>query len=160
MARIYTIGYYVVACHFRSPEPSGRPVVNGIPSTELHMHRILIIAALVASSSLASAQAVNVTLSEWKVGLDRDTVRAGPVTFKVKNAGTVTHGFFVRGEGVAKGSHEIPAGENAPLTVTLKPGTYELYCPMSDLTHKMAGMSRTLVVIAADKPTVTKKPGS
>jgi hypothetical protein len=31
---------------------------------------------------------------------------------------------------------------------------------MSDMTHKMAGMSRTLVVIAGDKPAVTKKPGS
>jgi len=124
------------------------------------MNRILIIVALAASSSVASAQAVNVTLSEWKVGLERDTVRAGAVTFKVKNAGTVTHGFFVRGQGVAKGSHEVPAGEATVLTVTLKPGTYELYCPMSDMTHKMAGMSRTLVVIAADKAAATKKPGT
>lgn len=124
------------------------------------MHRILIIAALAASSAVASAQAVNVTLTEWKVGLERDTVRAGAVTFKVKNAGTVTHGFFVRGVGVAKGSHEVPAGEETQLTVALKPGTYELYCPMSDMTHKMAGMSRTLVVIAAANPAAPKKPGA
>ena len=124
------------------------------------MLRILIVAVLAASSSVASAQAVNVTLSEWKIGLERDTVRAGSVTFKVKNAGTMTHGFYVRGAGVAKGSHEIPAGQDTPFTVLLKPGTYELYCPMSDLTHKMAGMSRTLVVIADDKPAAPKKPGA
>jgi len=67
---------------------------------------LLIAAALAVSASLASAQAVNVTLSEWKVGLDRDTVQAGSVTFKV------------------------------------------------------AGMSRTPVVTADDKPGVPKKPDS
>jgi hypothetical protein len=41
------------------------------------MNRILIAAALAVSASLGSAQAVNVTLSEWKVGIDRDTVQAG-----------------------------------------------------------------------------------
>jgi len=124
------------------------------------MFRILVAAALMTTSSVAMAQSVNVTLSEWKVVLDRDTVRAGAVTFKVTNAGTMTHGFFVRGPGVAKGSHDIPAGQSAPLTVTLKPGTYELYCPMSDLTHRMAGMSRTLVVTAGEAPAAGKKPGA
>jgi hypothetical protein len=41
----------------------------------------------------------------------------------VKNAGTMTHAFYVRGECVAKGSREIPAGQETALTVTLKPGT-------------------------------------
>jgi uncharacterized cupredoxin-like copper-binding protein len=123
------------------------------------MIRILVVAALAASSSVAAAQTVPVTLSEWKVELGRDTVSAGSVTFKVKNAGTMTHGFYVRGTGVAKGSKEIPAGQEAPLTVILKPGTYEVYCPMSDLSHKMAGMSRILVVTAGATPETPKKPG-
>ena len=123
------------------------------------MHRLIIVAALLVSSSVATAQAVTVTLSEWKVELGRDSVKAGAVTFKVKNAGSMTHGFYVRGEGVGKGTKEISAGQEAPLTLTLKPGTYELYCPMSDMSHKMAGMSRKLVVIAGDAPAATKKPG-
>jgi hypothetical protein len=45
-----------------------------ILSEESHMTRILIVAALVVSSSLAKAQAVTVTLSEWKVGLARSLV--------------------------------------------------------------------------------------
>jgi plastocyanin len=124
------------------------------------MNRILLVAALAALSSVAAAQPVAVTLSEWKVGLDRDTVRAGPVTFNVKNSGTMTHGFYVRGDGVDKGSREIPVGEAARLTVTLKPGTYEVFCPMSELTHKMAGMSRKVVVTAGDTPAAPKKPGT
>jgi uncharacterized cupredoxin-like copper-binding protein len=80
------------------------------------------------------------------------------VTFKVRNAGTMSHGFYVKGTGFGKGSREIPAGQEAPLTLTLKPGTYEVYCPMSDMSHKMAGMSHTLVVTGGDKPAETKKP--
>ena len=32
------------------------------------------------------------------------------------------------------------------LRVTLKPGTYDVFCPMADMSHKNAGMSRKLVV--------------
>ncbi len=111
------------------------------------MKGILVVAALALTSSVAAAQAVNVTLSEWKVDLARDTVKAGSVTFKVTNNGTMNHGFYVRGEGVAKGSKEIPAGQSAPFTLVLKPGTYEVYCPLADLTHRMAGMTKKIVVV-------------
>ena len=122
------------------------------------MKRLLIVAALATTSSVASAQSVPVTLSEWKVDLGRDTVKAGPVTFRIKNTGTMTHGFYVSGPGVDKGAKEIAAGQEAPFTVTLKPGTYEVYCPLADLTHKMAGMTKKIVVIAGDAAP-TKKPG-
>ena len=85
-------------------------------------------------------------------------MRTGTVTFKVKNAGTVTHGFYIRGDGVDEGSQEIPPGQSATLTVKLKAGSYDVFCPMSDLTHKAAGMSRTLVVTAGDTPDVPRKP--
>lgn len=127
---------------------------------DLHMHRVLLVAALAVTSSVASAQSVSVTLSEWKVELSRDTVHAGPVTFRVKNAGTMAHGFYVSGPGVDKGSHDIPAGQEAPLTVTLKAGTYEVYCPLADLTHKAAGMVKKLVVIPGDAAAPAKKPGT
>ena len=122
------------------------------------MTRMLFVVALVAFSSAASAQGVAVTLSEWKIELARDTVRAGVVTFRVTNAGTVTHGFYIRGDGVDKGTREIPSRESASLTVTLKAGTYEVFCPMSDLSHKAAGMSRKLVVTTADSTVTPRKP--
>jgi plastocyanin len=112
------------------------------------MSRLLVVIALVVSSSTAGAQAVRVTLSEWKIEMARDTLRPGPVTFEVRNGGTMTHGFYVRGEGVDKGTRDIAARESASLTVTLKPGTYEVFCPMSELSHKQAGMSRKVVVKA------------
>jgi plastocyanin len=121
------------------------------------MMRMLIAAALAASSvAAAQAVAVPVTLTEWKVEIARDTLPAGPITFRLSNKGTVTHGFYVSGEGVEKGSRELPAGESASFSVNLKPGTYEVFCPMSDNSHKAAGMVKKLVVTGAAAP--AKKP--
>ncbi|MEK7401923.1 MAG: cupredoxin domain-containing protein [Gemmatimonadota bacterium] len=122
------------------------------------MNRLLIIAALVVSSQVASTQAVTVKLSEWKIELSRDTVRAGPVTFRVTNDGAVNHAFHVRGAGVDKGTRDVPGRQSATLTVTVKAGTYEVFCPMSDESHKIAGMARTLVVIPSDSTASPKKP--
>ncbi len=124
------------------------------------MTRMLLAAvALAASASVASAQAVAipVTLTEWKIDMAKDTIAAGPVNFRLTNKGTITHGFYVKSDTFGKGAREMAAGESASLQVTLKPGTYELYCPMSDNSHKMAGMSRKLVVVAAAGVPV-KKP--
>ena len=122
------------------------------------MMRMLIAAVLAASSVAAAAQAVAVpvTLTEWKIEIARDTLPAGPITFRLSNKGTVTHGFYVSGEGVEKGSRELPAGESASFSVNLKPGTYEVFCPMSDNSHKAAGMVKKLVVTGAAAP--AKKP--
>jgi plastocyanin len=122
----------------------------------------LVIAALAASSSVAAAQApaVPATLSEWKIALKSDTVQAGKVTFRVNNTGSVNHALYIRGEGVDQGTREIPVRQSANLTVTLKPGTYEVFCPLADESHKMAGMTRKLIVTpgaAAPAPT-PKKP--
>src|ERR1041385_5924649 len=121
------------------------------------MTRMLMAAGLAAVlSSAAAAQSIPVTLSEWKVDMNRDTVKAGSVTFRVKNGGTIVHALHVDGQGGDKETPQIPADQSPSLTVTLKPGTYELYCPMSDETHKKSGMARKLVVIPADAP--AKKP--
>lgn len=123
------------------------------------MHRLFLAAAvLITSASVARAQAVDVTLSEFKVELSRDTVHAGPVTFHITNKGVMTHGFFVRGNGVAKGAAEMAPQGASSLTLTLKPGTYEVYCPLSDLSHRAAGMTHKLVVVAAAAESPPKKP--
>ena len=122
------------------------------------MKRILLAAALAASASAAGAQPVAVTLTEFKIAMAKDTVPSGAVTFRIKNSGTMTHAVFVMNDTFEKGSAEIPAGQEASFTVTLKPGTYDLYCPVSDESHKKAGMARKLVVTPATKPAPPKKP--
>ena len=114
--------------------------------------RTLVVLALAALSSVAPAQSVPVTLSEWKLKLAHDTLPAGRITFQIKNEGTMTHGFFVRGNGVEEGSREIPAGQSGSLTLTLKPGTYNIYCPLANLSHRKAGMTAKLEVTASDAP--------
>ena len=122
--------------------------------------RLLVLLAVAAfSSTAAAAQSIPVTLSEWKLKLGRDTVPAGKITFQVKNEGTMTHGFFVRGNGVQQGSPDIPVGQSGSLTVTLKPGSYTVYCPLADLSHRKAGMLATLVVTGGDATAAApKKP--
>jgi uncharacterized cupredoxin-like copper-binding protein len=122
------------------------------------MTRTLVAAALAAFASLATAQTVPVTLSEWKIRLANDTVQAGSVTFRVNNNGSMSHAFHVKGEGVDKESQPIPVGQSASLTVTLKPGTYEVYCPLSERSHKMAGMVAKLTVTGGETPATPKKP--
>ena len=122
------------------------------------MVRLLFVAALAVTSSTVTAQAIPVTLSEWKISTPRDTVKAGVVTFRVTNDGSMNHAFYVRGSGVDEGTREIAARQSASLRVTLKPGTYEVFCPMSEESHKMAGMARKLVVVAGDAPAPPKKP--
>ena len=126
------------------------------------MTRMLIAVAFATSLAVATSQTatIPVTLTEWKVELGRDTVLAGSVTFRLSNKGTVTHGFYVRGQGINKGSRELSAGESASLTLTLKPGTYEVFCPMSENSHKVAGMATTLVVTEGAAPAAARKPGA
>lgn len=73
------------------------------------------------------------------------TVKAGKVTFTSSNVGTVDHALTVDGPGVAdKTSGTIAAGSKGKVTVTLKKGTYTIYCPIDG--HKGLGMKRTVVV--------------
>ena len=131
------------------------------------MRFLVALAAVAISSTAAAAQAVPITLSEFKIEMGRDTVSAGTVKFNIKNEGSPTHAFYIKGEGANKGSREVAAGESASFSLPLKPGTYEVYCPLADLSHKKAGMSRTLVVLpaaaapaAAPAPTKKKPPTS
>lgn len=116
------------------------------------MRFLVALAAVAISSSAAAAQAVPVTLTEFKIEMGRDTVKAGTVRFNIKNEGATTHAFYVKGDGANKGSREVAAGESASFSLPLKAGTYEIYCPLADLSHKKAGMSKTLVVVAAAAP--------
>jgi plastocyanin len=89
---------------------------------------------------------VTAKLSEWKVELSEGTVAAGPVTFTVTNAGSIPHGFEVEGHGIERQTALIQPGSSATLTLTLRPGTYEVYCPVGEDSHKKLGMETQLTV--------------
>src|SRR5438552_3681652 len=95
--------------------------------------------------------AVSAKLSEWKVELSEHTITAGTVTFTIANVGSIPHGFEVEGKGVEKEIERIQPGASDTLTLTLKPGTYEVYCPVGEDSHKKLGMETHLTVVGAKR---------
>ena len=111
----------------------------------------LLVAALAfagtpANRSAGDPAAVSVKLSEWKVELSQNSITAGPVTFNVTNTGSIPHAFEVEGQGIERETIVIQPGSSATLTLTLKPGTYEVYCPVGNDSHKKLGMQTDLKI--------------
>ena len=68
------------------------------------------------------------------------------VTLVMHNPSTsgLSHGIAVEGKHGDKDGKIVTPGKNSVLTVRLKPGRYEFYCPVPG--DKAAGMRGTLVV--------------
>ncbi len=87
---------------------------------------------------------VAVTETEFTIEMP-DTLPAGPIVFRVTNAGTVEHNFEVEGQGIEEEFEEnLRPGETKELRLDLRAGTYEVYCPVGN--HKDRGMSLELTV--------------
>jgi plastocyanin len=71
------------------------------------------------------------------------TAKSGKVTINFTNDSSTPHAVAVEGNGVDKDGQTVTKGKNS-LTVDLKPGKYEFYCPVDG--HKAAGMKGTLTV--------------
>ncbi len=120
-------------------------------------HRL--IAVMLAGSLAAAVPArrdnpvpIDATLSEWTIRLSDATVPAGPVAFTVTNGGSIPHAFEVEGHGTERTTSLIQPGASATLTLTLEPGTYEIYCPVGHESHKNLGMVTRLKVVGAAGP--------
>lgn len=106
----------------------------------------------------ALPSALNVKLGEMFVRPDAPVVRAGKVTFRVANTGTLTHEMIVErlpvtkkpngqaDEGHASGEvSELAPGKSGKVTLNLKAGTYQLFCNVPG--HYAAGQ-RTNITVA------------
>src|SRR5213083_3086241 len=103
--------------------------------------------------------AVSATLTEWKVELSAGTIAAGTVTFTVTNGGSIPHALEVEGQGIEQETSVIQPGATATLTLTLKPGTYEVYCPVGEDSHKKLGMETELKVVGANVQSIRVTSG-
>jgi iron uptake system component EfeO len=112
-----------------------------------------------ASTTAASSSGTAVELVATDYKFDRGTVdvdAAGQTTFRLKNEGGTGHALEIEGQGIEEETEEIGPGESAEVTVDLKAGQYEFYCPVSN--HRSLGMEGTLVVggaAAGGVPTTT-----
>jgi plastocyanin len=72
------------------------------------------------------------------------SAKAGNVTITMDNPSPVMHAVAVEGMGLDKAGKTVAMGGKSTVTASLKPGTYEFYCPVDG--HKAAGMKGTLQV--------------
>jgi iron uptake system component EfeO len=100
---------------------------------------------------------VDVTLTEFKIDISKTDLPAGPVTFNIKNGGTIAHEFVVidtdtpaaslpvkdsevneDGLTVVDEKEDIEPGSTVSLTVDLAAGHYDAICNVEG--HYPAGM--------------------
>ncbi|HEY7199449.1 MAG TPA: plastocyanin/azurin family copper-binding protein [Candidatus Dormibacteraeota bacterium] len=98
------------------------------------------------SNSGASGNTLTFTETEYKIAMSSSSVKAGDYTFKVDNQGKFPHDLHIAtpdGSEIGK-TDVLQAGGSGSITVTLKAGTYSLWCAVD--AHKSLGMSGTLTV--------------
>ena len=102
------------------------------------------LAGVVAHAS-ASAKTITVKEKEYSLILSTRKGAVGPTRFVVKNTGKLAHAFAIAGPGVkTKKTKTIKPGASATLNVTLRSGTYTVWCPMPG--HAALGMKATVTV--------------
>ena len=72
------------------------------------------------------------------------TAKAGSVTIEFANASQLPHAVEIEGNGIEEETETVTGEDAPPLTVDLKPGEYEFYCPVGN--HRAQGMEGTLTV--------------
>ena len=70
--------------------------------------------------------------------------RASRASIDMRNPSNIPHAIGVRGEGVDEIGETVGKDGTSSVEVDLKPGVYELFCPVGG--HEQAGMTATLTV--------------
>jgi plastocyanin len=93
-----------------------------------------------------SGKTIDVTLKDFSIAVaSAGSLAPGTYTFHVTNTGPSSHNLTVNGPGVSdKATPTFAAGGTMDLTVTLKNGTYDLFCSVP--SHKQLGMDTHLTV--------------
>lgn len=87
---------------------------------------------------------VDVQLTEYMIDIP-ETMKPGPTTLRIVNGGKEAHGFVIEGNGFHGALPDsLQRGDGASIDVTLRPGTYQVWCPVDG--HKGKGMARTITV--------------
>lgn len=89
-----------------------------------------------------AATKVPVSEVEFKITVGSTNLKAGEITFEVKNDGKIPHDLAIKG--TSDKTELISPGGTAELKVTLKAGKYELYCTVPG--HEAAGMKLNITV--------------
>lgn len=91
-----------------------------------------------------AAKTADVQLTEYQITMP-DSIPSGPMTLNIANAGKEDHSFVIEGNGYHNALTEpLKRCDRSTLDIDLKPGTYQVYCPVDG--HRGKGMVRTIQV--------------
>jgi plastocyanin len=122
------IGVFVIACFALFAAMIGAVAVFGREAPEAS-----------AAETARPAHVVQVKEKEFKILLATKTLKPGRTTFVVDDVGKIQHDLAVSGPGVKEKKTPLVApGKKASVTVTLKKGTYTLWCTVPG--HRQLGM--------------------
>ena len=130
----------------------------------LALSTVIIAGCATAAVAPAAGGTVNATLTDMKISVDRTTVKAGEVTFVVKNTGAVIHELVVIQTDMAQDkipmdmdevgkmdetgnlgeTGDVAIGGSKTFSVTLPAGHYVLMC--NEVGHYDSGMHMAFVV--------------
>ncbi|HEV8436051.1 MAG TPA: hypothetical protein VGR95_21765 [Thermoanaerobaculia bacterium] len=103
-----------------------------------------------AKPGAIAAKTADVELIEYQITIP-DTLPSGPMTLNVANGGKEDHSLVIDGNGYHAALPEpLKRGDRTTLDIDLKPGTYQVYCPVEG--HKGKGMVRTIRVTSTPAP--------
>jgi uncharacterized cupredoxin-like copper-binding protein len=87
---------------------------------------------------------VKATETDFHIALSKKGFAPGKYAFVAVNKGQTTHALEITGSGVHATTKDFSPGQRATLTVTLRKGTYDIFCPVPG--HKALGMNVTITV--------------
>jgi uncharacterized cupredoxin-like copper-binding protein len=122
-------------------ETTSTPTTTTASTTSATTTAATTTAATTSTAPKPQAATDQASETEFKIALGSTELKAGKVTFDVKNDGKIPHDLAIKGGEKTK---LIQPGASAQLTVTLKPGKYHLYCTVPG--HEQAGMKVDITV--------------
>jgi plastocyanin len=109
---------------------------------------------------MASAGPTKVTVieTEFHLALSTHAFRGGKYTFIAVNKGKIGHSLEITGPGIkpTQLGHLLNPGQSGSLSLTLRPGRYDVFCPVPG--HRAAGQEAKIVVKATTAVAATSTP--
>ena len=97
------------------------------------------------SGAAGPVTTVTATETEFKIALSQTAFKPGDYTFRVVNHGNSSHNLTIAGPGIAPlASSTSPGGGSSDLKVTLRAGSYDLWCGVD--SHRTKGMDSKITV--------------
>ena len=98
-----------------------------------------------ASASTPAKQTVTASLTEYHITLSKKSFAPGSYVFVATNNGQTSHALAITGTGKTnKSTAMLAPGQSANLKVTLRKGSYDIFCPVPG--HKALGMNVNITV--------------